>query len=286
MHMEVTMKTGKGYGMDPVIAIIVLFIIAFASEFVDSSLGMGYGTTLAPLLLIMGYNPLMVVPAILVSELITGSLAAFMHHRAGNVQFDFRNDPSHRLVKKMRLLGYMPRSNASKIALVLAGCSLVGAVTAVFVAVNIPKTYLKVFIGLMVLSMGILILLKRNSKPCFSWSKIAGLGILAAFNKGLSGGGYGPLVTSGQILSGVDTKSSVAITSLAESFTCFVGVITFLLVGTEFDWNITFPLLAGAIASVPLSTRTVKKLKVRNFTIIVGTATVILGLFTLYKVIL
>ncbi len=279
-------RKGKVRIIDPVLSILILFIIAFASEFIDSSLGMGYGTTLTPLLLIMDYNPLVVVPAILTSELITGGLAAFMHHRAGNVHFDFRNDPNHRLVKKMRLLGYIPRSNASKIALVLAVCSLLGAVTAVFVAVNIPKTFLKVFIGLMVLSMGILILFKRNSKPYFSWKKIVGLGVLAAFNKGLSGGGYGPLVTSGQILSGVDTKNSVAITSLAESFTCLVGVCTFLLIGTEFDWNITLPLLAGAMASVPLATRVVKKVRVKSFTLIVGTTTVILGLFTLYKVVL
>ncbi len=272
--------------MDPVLSVLILFIIAFASEFVDSSLGMGYGTTLTPLLIIMGYNPLVVIPAILTSELITGGLAAFMHHRAGNVCFDFRNDPDHKLVKKMKLLGYIPRSNSSKIAMVLAICSLAGTVIAVFVAINIPKTYLKLFIGVMVSSMGILILLKRNSKPYFSWKRIIGLGVLAAFNKGLSGGGYGPLVTSGQILSGVDTKNSVAITSLSESFTCLVGVCTFLLLGTEFDWTITLALLAGAVASVPLSTRVVKKLKVKNFTLIVGTATVILGLFTLYKVIL
>ncbi len=271
--------------MDTLLPVLILVVIAFASEFVDSSLGMGYGTTLTPLLIIMGYNPLIVVPAILTSELITGGFAAFMHHRAGNVQFDFRNDANNILVKKMRLLGYIPRSNASKIALVLAACSLAGAVTAVFLAINIPKTYLKVFIGVMVLSMGILILLKRNSKPHFSWKRIVGLGVLAAFNKGLSGGGYGPLVTSGQILSGVDTKSSVAITSLAESFTCLVGVCTFLLLGTEFDWRITLALLAGAVSSVPFSTRVVKKLKVKNFTLIVGTATVILGLFTLYKVV-
>jgi len=271
--------------MDPVVLIAVLFIIAFVSEYVDSSLGMGYGTTLTPLLLIMGYNPLVVVPAILVSELITGGLAAFMHHREGNVQFDFRNDPDHRLVRKMKLLGYIPRSNASKIALVLGLCSLLGAITAVFIAINIPKFYLKLFIGIMVFSMGVLILLKRNTKPKFSWKKIVGLGVLAAFNKGLSGGGYGPLVTSGQILSGVESKNSVAITSLAESFTCFVGVCTFLFLGTQFDWNITLPLLAGAVASVPFSTKTVKKLKPRNFTITVGIATVVLGLFTLYKVI-
>ncbi|MCK4822395.1 sulfite exporter TauE/SafE family protein, partial [bacterium] len=200
--------------MDPLLFFVILFFVAFICEFIDSSLGMGYGTTLTPLLLILGYSPLVVIPAILMSEFLTGSFAAFMHHRIGNVKFDFRNDPNHRLIKKMRMLGYIPRSNASKIALVLAVCSLFGAVIAVFVAINIPKFYLKLFIGVIVFTMGLLILLKRNTRHKFSWKKIVGLGLLAAFNKGLSGGGYGPLVTSGQILSGVDTKSSVAITSL------------------------------------------------------------------------
>ncbi|NOQ22402.1 MAG: TSUP family transporter [Candidatus Aegiribacteria sp.] len=271
--------------MDPLLFFVILFFVAFVCEFIDSSLGMGYGTTLTPLLLILGYSPLVVIPAILLSEFFTGAFAAFMHHKIGNVKFDFRHDPNHRLIKKMRMLGYMPRSNASKIALVLAVCSLFGAVIAVFVAISIPKFYLRLFIGIIVFSMGLLILLKRNSRHDFSWKKIVGLGMLAAFNKGLSGGGYGPLVTSGQILSGVDTKSSVAITSLAESFTCLVGVCTFLLLGNTVDWRIALVLLAGAVTSVPFSTRTVKKLKVKNFTTMVGIATVVLGLFTLFKVI-
>lgn len=272
--------------MDPLLFLGILFFVAFFCEFIDSSLGMGYGTTLTPLLLILGYSPLVIVPSLLMSEFIIGIFAAFMHHRIGNVSFDFRNDPNHRLVKKMRMLGYMPRSNASKIAVVLAACSLIGAAIAVVVAVNIPQFYLKLFIGVIVLSMGLLILLKRNSKHDFSWKKIVGLGILASFNKGLSGGGYGPLVTSGQILSGVDSKSSVAITSLAESFTCLVGVSTFLLLGNTIDLKIFLVLLAGAVTSVPFSTRTVKKLKVKNFTTLIGIATVVLGLFTLFKVIL
>ncbi|OPL18231.1 MAG: hypothetical protein AVO35_06925 [Candidatus Aegiribacteria sp. MLS_C] len=189
----------------------------------DSSLGMGYGTTLTPIQLMMGFGPLSVVPAIPASELVTGGLAAFFHHREGNVVFDFRNDTGHRLVNKMILLGYMPRSKASRIAFVLAVCSLTGAVAAVLVAVNIPKSLLKLFIGLIVTSMGILILAGRKSERRFSWRRITGLGVLAAFNKGLSGGGYGPLVTWGQVLSGVDIRNSVAITSLSESFTFMAG---------------------------------------------------------------
>ncbi len=49
---------------------LTIILFAFICEYVDSSLGMGYGTTLTPLLLIMGYNPLQIVPAVLLSELI------------------------------------------------------------------------------------------------------------------------------------------------------------------------------------------------------------------------
>ncbi|MDD5081165.1 MAG: hypothetical protein PHC58_04125, partial [Candidatus Omnitrophica bacterium] len=61
---------------------IFLFIfLAFIFEYMDSTLGMGYGTTLTPVLLIMGYEPLQVVPVVLISELFSGLLAGFLHHR-------------------------------------------------------------------------------------------------------------------------------------------------------------------------------------------------------------
>ena len=66
---------------------IVIIIIAFLAEYMDSTLGMGYGTTLTPVLIIMGYQPMEIVPAILLSELITGLLAGFTHHMVGNVDF-------------------------------------------------------------------------------------------------------------------------------------------------------------------------------------------------------
>lgn len=263
--------------------IAVLFGMAFLCELVDSSLGMGYGTTLTPVLLFMGYEPMQVVPAILFSELITGAFAAFAHHRAGNAFFDFRNDHEHRIVKKMGKLGYLPKSHHSRIAFILGLCSLIGAAGAAVFAVNL-KSILKPLIGTIVLSMGILILVKHRSPGRFSWKKVTGLGVTAAFNKGLSGGGYGPLVTSGQILSGVSGKSAVAITSMAESFTCLVGVLTYLILGKGINWSIAPPLVLGAFASVPLSAKIVKRVNTDNFTLVIGIATTALGLLTLYKV--
>ena len=62
-------------------------VIAFLAEYVDSALGMGYGTTLTPVLLMMGYEPMQVVPAVLLSELFTGLFAGLAHHNEGNADF-------------------------------------------------------------------------------------------------------------------------------------------------------------------------------------------------------
>jgi len=264
--------------------LVLVFFMSLVLEYMDSTLGMGYGTTLTPLLLMMGFAPLSIVPAMLLSQLVAGAFAAFMHHRVGNVHFDFNNDPESEIVHRLGRLGYVPRSMHSKVALVLALCSLCGAVVAVLVAVRLPTHYLKLFIGIIVLSMGILILARRTHTSTFSWSRMLGLGVLAAFNKGLSGGGYGPLVTSGQILCGIKSKNSIAITALAESFTCLVGVLSYLVLGGEsVGWSLAPFLVGGALLGVPLSAHTVKRMKTEHLTMLIGVLTAALGTLTLYK---
>lgn len=247
---------------------LAIIVLAFICEYVDSSLGMGFGTTLAPLLLIWGYSPLQIVPAILLSELISGLSAAFLHHRLKNADFKIGTDDS-------------------KTVFVLAGCSILATIAAVFVAMNLPKFYVKLYIGVLVFSMGLLILINLNRTFKFSWFKISSLGLLAAFNKGISGGGYGPLVTSGQILSGVKSKNAIGITSLSEGLTCFVGVIAYLIYTNHtIEWDIAPSLILGAILSVPFAAYTVKRFKNTHLKLIVGIATLILGLVTLGKLFL
>ena len=169
-------------------------------------------------------------------------------------------------------------------ALLLASCSVVGTVAAVFVAVNISKFWLKLYIGLLVLTMGIVILvcLKREFK--FSWKKITFLGLIASFNKGMSGGGYGPVVTGGQILSGVEGKSAVGITSLAEGLTCLVGVITYMLVSRNpLDWRLAPWIIIGAVLSVPLSAKSVKIINTKTLKLAIAILTIILGTVTVIK---
>ncbi len=263
-----------------------IILCAFVCEYVDSTLGMGYGTTLTPLFLLMGFSPMQIVPVVLLSELISGLFAAFCHNRQGNVQFSLNDGEMFKVRNMLSPLGYIETMRKSlpthlKVALLLAACSIIGTVAAVFVAVNISRFWLKMYIGTLVLAMGVLVLLCINRRFAFSLKRVTLLGLVASFNKGMSGGGYGPVVTSGQILSGVDGKSAVGITSLAEGLTCAVGVATYLITRCAVDWSLAPYVVIGAVLSVPLSAKSVRfipekalKLGIALLTIILGTVTI------------
>ena len=242
---------------------IFLTVVAFFCEYVDSSLGMGYGTTLTPLLLFLNFEPLQIVPAVLLSEFITGISAGLAHNKLGNCEF--KKD-----------------SEDTKVTIVLASCSVVGTIIAVILALTLSKFVVSIYIGILVLLMGILILSK--TAWTFSWKKIVGIGAIAAFNKGISGGGYGPLVAGGQIISGRESKNSIGSTSLAEGIVCLVGVLLYLFT-TSID-VIALPLAIGAALSVPIASLTVKKVDSGRLKRVIGIVVVILGVFTLIKVLL
>jgi len=264
-------------------------VIAFFCEYMDSTLGMGYGTTLTPVLMIAGFRPMQIVPVVLLSELISGLLAAFFHHREGNVDLKPKTADIFKIKNILHPLGYIDDFKRTvpvhlKVAMLLGVCSVIGTICAVFIAVNIPKFYLKLYIGILVLSMGLIIIICRNKKFKFSWKKITFLGIIASFNKGMSGGGYGPVVTGGQVLSGVEGKSAVGITSLAEGLTCLVGVIAYILVSKDpLDWKLAPWIIVGAVLSVPLSAKSVKLVSEKRLKLAIAIVTIILGTFTIVK---
>lgn len=271
------------------LTIITIVVIAFLCEYMDSTLGMGYGTTLTPVFMLWGFSPMQIVPVILLSELISGLLAGFFHHREGNVDLKPKTADIFKIRNMLSPLGYIESFKKTvplhlKVALLLAACSVVGTVVAVFVAVNIPKFWLKLYIGCLVLSMGIIILVCLNKRFRFSWKKITFLGLIASFNKGMSGGGYGPVVTGGQVLSGVEGKSAVGITSLAEGLTCLVGVISYILISKNpLDWKLAPWVIIGAVLSVPLSAKSVKMISERKLKFAIAILTITLGLFTIVK---
>lgn len=246
--------------MNPIVA-----IVAFISEYLDSGLGMGYGTALAPILIIMGYDPLKVVPAILISQLATDIAACITHHSFKNVDL-------------------APGSKDFKVAALLGLISAVGVIVSVLIAVKIPKFFLSLYIGILVVSMGILVFVTANRPIKFSMRRLAGISLLASFNKGISGGGYGPLVMGGQMLSGINVKNAVGITAFAEAITCLIGFITYMISGKVFDWKLILLLMASATIAVPIAGLTVKKAPSISLKRYVGILMIVLGAFTLLKI--
>jgi uncharacterized membrane protein YfcA len=247
--------------------IIPVVLLAFVCELVDSSLGMGYGTTLTPVLLALGYEPIAIVPAVLFSEFVTGIMAGVFHHEFGNVNL-------------------RPGTRDFKVTAVLTCLSILGAVLAVGVAVNVPAWVVKLYIGALVLVMGLVILVQGRQKVAFSWRRICALGFIAAFNKGISGGGYGPVVTGGQVLSGIRGRTAVGIASMAEGITSAVGVIVYLGAGAVLPHDLALSLLIGAVLSVPVAAYAVSRLPAGRLTLLIGGLSTTLGGYTLARILL
>ena len=246
------------------LTLLALVPIAFACEFVDTSIGMGYGTMLAPILLLMGYEPATVVPAILVSECFTGILGAYSHHSFKNANFS-------------------RHSLDTRVALVLIIFTVGGTVAAVWIASLLPQEIVKIWISAIVIGMGVFLLLTWRSKPRFSWLKVCGLGALASFNKGASGGGFGPLVMGGQMLSGIGVKNAIGITSLAEGVTCIVGVVMYYLFWKNAVWALAPWITVGAVCAVPLAAKTLHRLPEKAAKIIAAVVILCLGATALVK---
>ena len=261
------LAAGAIRGVTPDLTALGLILLCFVCELLDSSLGMGYGTTLTPVLLAVGYSPLQLVPSILFSEFLSGFASSYFHHDTGNVDFS-------------------RRTKDSRVAMLLALGSVVGVVVGVSIAIEIPTRILKLVIGLIITTAGVLIWTFHTRVFAYRTWKMFLLATVASFNKALSGGGYGPLMTSGQVLSGIKGKASVGITSFAEGFTCLVGVILFLSRGQGFDLDLMIPMTTGALLSIPFSTEFVKHINELRFKRMIAVFTVILGLFTIYKVLI
>ena len=78
----------------------------------------------------------------------------------------------------------------------------------------------------------------------------------------------------------------MAITSLAESLTCRVGLTAYVLLQGHIEWMLAVPLTCGAMLSVPIATLTVRRLPEGIMRAGVGVTTCLLGVYTFAKLVM
>jgi hypothetical protein len=127
----------------------------------------------------------------------------------------------HILYKNVDLTEKNTQDTKSTILFMVTGT--IGKMFAVFIVASLTEEFVMLYIAIIIIIAGILML--PELKFHFSWKRMYALSILASFNKAISGGGYGPVMTIGQITSGRDAKESVAVTDLSESFLSGIGFI-------------------------------------------------------------
>lgn len=188
----------------------------------------------------------------------------------------------------------------SKIILVLASVGILTSIVAVIInVIFIENVYfnlgVKIYIGIMVLSMGVLTLALRKKKIKFSMKRIIALGAISGFNKGLSGGGYRPVTVAGQMLTGREGKRALASSIFSKTAVSFVGVLTYIIahlfvdrsIGESISWDfleLAPVLIIGKTLAAPLGALIVKKVDSKWLKVFVGYGTIVLGILSLVRI--
>jgi len=241
---------------------IILVLFALIMESVDSSLGMMYGTLLSPILIGCGYQPLEVIPAILLSQAIGGISGTLFHHKFGNS--DFKS---------------LTRETKIMLAMVIPG--IIAVAFGILIAINLPIFYIKVYIGALVLIMSALCLTRLKFR--FAWWKHITLGSIAAFNKVISGGGFGPVTSTGGIIGGLSAKVSIATTTFAELGICLFSFVAYLIFA-QVSWVIVLPLCIGAFVGGVFGPYFCSRGNHKILRIAVGFLGIISGIWLFYKI--
>jgi uncharacterized protein len=242
-----------------------LIVFSMVMEFVDSSLGMMYGTVLSPLLVLLGYDVKYVVPSILISQAVGGFVASCRHHKLGNANFRSGTTDYH-------------------VATTIIWFGVFACIAAVFISVSISPRILNTYIALLVMAIGAMILLGKSFT--MTEKKLFLLGFISAFNKALSGGGFGPLIAGGQLVfKDRNEKGAIGSTDFAEAPICLLSFFLWILLKGIPSTTLMFSLCIGSTVGGFWGPKALSRIGSPNILkIILGVLVFIEGVCVLYKV--
>ncbi|MFX1393898.1 MAG: sulfite exporter TauE/SafE family protein [Promethearchaeota archaeon] len=240
--------------------------MAFWCEFFDSSLGMGYGTIMAPVLILLGFDIFLVIPSILFSEMLTSLCAAVFHHETNNCNLG---------IKEANI----------KVVIIFAILCIFSTIISVIVVLHIPQIFIEAYIGILVIFIGLILLIKKKFR--FSWRKLEVFSIISAFNKIISGGGFGPVLTTGQMVSGREVKQSIGVTNATKFLVSIAGFFTFYILYGISDYTLIKILTISGTFAAFLGTFGTKKIRNQNKArFLIGIIAIILGLFIIGQILI
>jgi hypothetical protein len=208
---------------------------------------MAYGLTATSVLLSLGVAPVTASASVHAAEVATTGVSALSHWRFGNID--------RALLRRLALPG-------------TAG----GAIGA-YLLTAVPGQAIQPVVSLYLAVMGIVVLVRavrRTPPPHAPPRRVAVLGLVGGFLDAVGGGGWGPIVTSSLVGSGMSARFAVGTVNAAEFLvTLTISAMFVLTVGLEL-WPVILGLILGGVIAAPFAAYAVSRVPDRPMRILVG----------------
>ena len=235
-------------------SLVLIAIAGFFAQFVDGSLGMGYGLTSSTLLIAVGLSPALASASVHLAELGTTAVSGIAHQRFGNVDWP--------TVRRIALPG------------------AVGAFAGATFLSTISTAAAKPIAGGILFVLGVYVLLRflvgrapRRKPGTPGLRMLLPLGVVGGFVDATGGGGWGPVTTPTLLADGRLAPNRVIGTVNASEFLVALAASIGFLIGlgtAGIDFGIVLALLAGGVIAAPLAAWVVRHLNARILGVVVG----------------
>jgi uncharacterized protein len=244
-------------------------LVGFLAQIIDGSLGMGFGIISNSVLLVQGVPPALASASVNAAKIPTTATAAVSHFINKNLRWDIL------------------------IAIVIFGC--IGGLLGAVLLTSLKGAALAALVNAYLLLVGALIIYRAvkdiapRQLPRF-FPKV--VGFVGGLVEGI-GGSWGPIVTTGLLGGGVESRYAIGSTNIAEFFISIAVFMTFVfafLIGHwegGSDWHTVFTPVAGlVIGGLPAAlaggwlSRMAPR---RQLSIAVGMLAIAIGLYRTYS---
>jgi uncharacterized membrane protein YfcA len=243
--------------------LIVLGLVGFGAQLINSSLGMGYGITSTSALLAVGTAPALASATVNLSQVGSQLVSGYAHWRFGNVDWD--------VVRRIALPG------------------AIGAFAGALVLSWLSTETARPLMAAILIGLGIYILLRftmwgtpgdRLGQRIRS-RVLMPVGFVGGFLNSTGGGGSGPIITSALLATGrLTPRLVVGSISAAEFAIVSAGSVGFMvglgLGGINLSWVLV--MLAGGIVAAPVAAWLTKHVPGRLLGSLIGGLIIVVNL--------
>lgn len=227
---------------------LLIFIgIGIITQLLDGALGMGYGVACSSFLLGLGLTPAYTSATVHLAKSFNTGTSGISYLRFKGL--------NQKLFRSLLIPG------------------IVGSVLGAWLLADVINSdFVKPFIALYLLVLGVLILLKpfQTTREKKRSKKISWLAVLGGLFDSIGGGGWGPIVTSNLLRKGRISSYSVGSVNIVEFFVALSAALTFIYFGKFSGWQAIIGLVIGGILAYPFTSFFVSKINRTAITLVLG----------------